>query len=151
MIKLKRINGQSIFEIPIETLKISSTLKAFFKDDQSKIYIFGNEKYEDKTISRFAQFMHLFHNKAIHYKDYNEHVDITKINELLSEAENEYLNGIDLYTAVQLINVAEETKIYYLMQLMIIKISNVMKGKTKEEIKKDLNIVFTYEPNSKVI
>ena len=65
MIKLKRINGQSIFEIPIETLRISPTLTAFFRNDQNKVYIFKNEKYEDKTISRFAQFMHLFHNKAI--------------------------------------------------------------------------------------
>ena len=151
MIKLKRINGQSIFEIPIETLRISPTLTAFFRNDQNKVYIFKNEKYEDKTISRFAQFMHLFHNKAIHYKDYNDNVNIKTINELLSESEKDYLNGIDLYTAVQLINVAEETKIFYLMQLMIIKISNAIKGKTKEELKKDLNIVFTYEPISKEI
>ena len=37
------------------------------------------------------------------------------------------------------------------MQLMIIKISNAIKGKTKEELKSDLKIVFTYEPISKEI
>ena len=75
-------------------------LIAFFRNDQNKVYIFKNEKYEDKTISRFAQFMYLFYNKVIHYKDYNDNVNIKTINELLSESEKEYLNGIDLYTAV---------------------------------------------------